>query len=135
MIDKPLTNGVEIEGALREQTSILNPMFTIRTAIIPSYNYCFIPSFNRYYFITDIESVNNELVKIECKVDVLKSYATDIKQSLAKSKQAISNNPYYDKIEIGQEVRTTQQIINFPNTPFDEIGSIILVAINGTGVV
>lgn len=132
---KPLENGVEVEGALRDSASILTPSFNIEAKITPVYNYCFIPSFNRYYFITDITRVNNNIVRIECKVDVLMSFANDIKNSLAKAKQAINANNYYNKAEIGVEVRTTETKIDFPNKPFNENGTIILVAINGTGVV
>lgn len=134
LIDKVLENGVTKTGALREGASILTPVFNVESATIPTYNYCYIPSFRRYYFITDITSVNSGIVRIECKVDVLKSFATEIKQSLAKSKRAISNNGYYNKVEIGTEVRTETEKINFPTNPFNENGTFILVAINGTGV-
>lgn len=134
-VEKTLENGVVINGALRDRTSVLNPVVTIKSNEIPIYNYCYIPMFKRYYFITDIESVNNGLVKIECKVDVLTSFANEIKNSLAKTKTSMNGNEYYNGVEIGQEVRTITQQIDFPKSPFNENGEIILVAINGTGVV
>lgn len=135
MVDKVVENGITVNGKLRENSSILTPSFNIESDVIPSFNYCYIPQFNRYYYITDITSVNSKIVRIECKVDVLKSFSTDIKNSLGKTKQAIKNNGYYEKTEIGVEVRKDTEKVDFPNKPFDENGSIILVAINGTGVV
>lgn len=135
MVDKVVENGITVNGKLRENSSILTPSFNIESDVIPSFNYCYIPQFNRYYYITDITSVNSKIVRIECKVDVLKSFSADIKNSLGKTRRAIKNNGYYEKTEIGVEVRKETEKVDFPNKPFDENGSIILVAINGTGVV
>lgn len=40
---------------LKDSTSVLNPVLTfdIGFDVAPSYNYCYIPDFNRYYFIND----------------------------------------------------------------------------------
>lgn len=134
-IDKILTNGVTKNGTLHDMTSILNPSIAIKTITIPYYNYCYIPQFNRYYFITNISHVNNGLMQIDCKVDVLTSFSDDIKNSLAKTKISMNPNEYYNGVEISQEVRNETEKIIFPKNPFNEHGEIILVAINGTGVV
>ncbi len=133
-LEKELTNGVNANGVLRNQTSILTPSINIVSKAIPPYNYCYIPSFKRYYYITNIESVRDGLVKIDCKVDVLKSYVSEIKRAKAKAKTAENINPYYDGLNIENEVRYETEQINFPKIPFDETGEIILVGINGTGV-
>ena len=41
-------------------------------------NYCYIPKFNRYYYIQNVVSEYTNLFTIELKVDVLMSYKTDI---------------------------------------------------------
>lgn len=42
-------------------------------------NYIYIQDFNRYYFITDITSIRNNLWQISMRVDVLMSYYVEIK--------------------------------------------------------
>lgn len=44
-----------------------------------SANYIHIPEFNRFYFITNITSIKNNLWQIDCKCDVLMSYAAEIR--------------------------------------------------------
>lgn len=48
-------------------------------AQIPTANYCFIDEFNRYYYINDIETINNHLYKLYMTCDVLMSYKDKIK--------------------------------------------------------
>ena len=57
---KSLTDGVTISGTLRSECDILNPVieFTGIGVDIP-YNYCYIPTFKRYYFI-----LNFPIIKI-----------------------------------------------------------------------
>ena len=45
-----------------------------------SANYCYIPEFNRYYYIEDIVSINNNLWQLILKVDVLMSWKKEIYQ-------------------------------------------------------
>lgn len=85
-IGKSISTLYTASGALREGTSILNPVIRISGANIPTLknaNYMYIPEFSRYYFITDIKSVRNGLVEISGHVDVLQTYASQIKNNTA----------------------------------------------------
>lgn len=85
-IGKSINTLYTASGALREGTSIINPVIRISGANIPSLknaNYMYIPEFSRYYFITDIKSVRNGLVEISGHVDVLQTYASQIKNNTA----------------------------------------------------
>lgn len=77
------------------ETSILNPTIIVdRWNTIESfsdYNYCFIPQFKRYYFITNIVVDTRGFVRIELKVDVLMTYSA----SILDNKQTIISE--YDK--------------------------------------
>ena len=42
------------------------------------YNYIFVPSFNRYYFVNEVERLSGEHIIVKCKVDVLMTYKDDI---------------------------------------------------------
>ena len=74
-------------GQLTEECDILNPSFLIQClggeiANYPLFtaNYVYIEKFKRYYFITGITNVRNDLWRITTHVDVLYSYNTDIRK-------------------------------------------------------
>ena len=97
----------EIEGVLREETSLINPVITIEinptkviyvrdsenkfvvdndivrvitelTKGVLNCNYCHIPLFDRYYYIDDIVSIRNNLWSISMTCDVLMSFKNKI---------------------------------------------------------
>ncbi len=86
LVDKTnvLTLISTLSGVLRESCSITSPIITIdwtnnsQISAIPNFNYVYIPAFNRYYFVTDITCVRNNLWNISLKVDVLMSFKTEI---------------------------------------------------------
>ena len=85
-IGKSISTLYTASGALREGTSIINPVIRISGANVPTLknaNYMHIPDFNRYYFITDIKSVRNGLIEISGHVDVLQTYASQIRNNTA----------------------------------------------------
>lgn len=80
-VSKTLTNEGSLAGAtIIDDTSILSPRLKVRDngIIMVQYNYCYIADFKRYYYITDI-TVSNGYIYIDCKVDVLMSYAAEIR--------------------------------------------------------
>lgn len=70
-------------------------------------NYCYIDELARYYFISDIQVVNNDLIQLYLKEDVLYTYANQIKEHTAYiSRNEFTNTPliedrneqlFYDK--------------------------------------
>lgn len=86
-VNKSLAQIYEFVGTLRSGSSILNPIITFE-ANAPGFqanqtNYLYVPDFGRYYYITDIISVHYTLWEIHCHVDVLMSYAEQIKEQQA----------------------------------------------------
>lgn len=80
-VNKTLTNEGSLTGAtIIDDTTILNPRLKVRDngIIMVQYNYCYIADFKRYYYITNV-TVSNGYIIIDCKVDVLMSYANEIK--------------------------------------------------------
>lgn len=88
VLDKEFSlGGVDITGTLRNGSSLIDPVLIVE-ANAPGfhangYNYCYVEEFGRYYFITDIVSVNYTLWEIHCHVDVLMSYKDQIKEQTA----------------------------------------------------
>lgn len=80
-VNKTLTNEGALTGAvIIDDTTILEPRLKVRDngIIMVQYNYCYIADFKRYYYITNI-TVSNGYILIDCKVDVLMSYANEIR--------------------------------------------------------
>lgn len=72
---------VELTGTLRNPSDILNPTIDIEAdaSVIAGKNYFEIPEFGRKYFITEVTSLSNNIVVLHGHVDVLATYADDIR--------------------------------------------------------
>lgn len=83
-VTKTLTTVMSVDGTLRENCSIINPSIVLAAdvASVSAANYCTIAEFGRSYFITDITSYSNGLTLINCHVDVLSSFASEIKANV-----------------------------------------------------
>ena len=112
-----LTLVSEISGNLREETSLTDLIITIQQSEVPTFNYAFIKSFNRYYYVTDIASVRSNLWEISLSVDVLMTY----KEALLNCTGFIDRNeselsPFIvdnkRALETGEEI-TTEFISNW----------------------
>ena len=77
--DHDITN---IEGKLIYNQSITNPKIIIEGDVI-GYNYCYIPLFDRFFFIDDVQIMQNHFEEISLSVDVLQSFKTEIKRCRA----------------------------------------------------
>lgn len=84
-VTKDLTLLGTATGVLREQTSIVDPVVRIECnlADVVKCNYITIAAFGRSYFVNNITSVRQGLVEFQCHVDVLSTYATEIKGTTA----------------------------------------------------
>ena len=96
-INKSLTSGLTISGNLREESSIINPIITIKSDTLIRENYAYIPETQRYYYITNKESIRTGIWKLHMKVDPLMSFKRDILAlSVVVSKQSsITNGDEY----------------------------------------
>lgn len=84
-VDKTLTDLASLSGALRNDTSIIEPVFRIEGDIAQylTANYCTVPAFGRSYFINNIRSLRAGLFEIDCHVDVLSSFKTGLRTNSA----------------------------------------------------
>lgn len=76
---QPTGTGTQYACYLKEPTSVVNPTIVIETTsnTFPDYNYAYIATFGRYYFISDIVSDGN-LWEISMTTDVLATYKSVI---------------------------------------------------------
>lgn len=133
-IHKTLQNGIELTGALRGESSVIKPSFLIEITNPSQYNYCYIPDFNRYYFITNITSVRTDIWRIDCNVDVLMSFQTQILNlDVIVSDLSIGESPistYFSGEQWQSTVKTKTDVINFPSGLLDN-GEYILITSGG----
>lgn len=125
----PDGQGNERNLTLKNGSSIITPTFLVAGESF-DYNYC---SFNgRYYWITDITSVRNELWEVQCRVDALASWKNDILNSKGFVKYSSSDNN--QNIKDGRNVVTSnvERTASYLNMQmFDVNGSYILATLSG----
>lgn len=66
---------------LKSECSIIKPVLRLSyddSFYITNYNYCYIPLFNRYYFINDYVHIREGIVDIYCDCDLMGSYKPHI---------------------------------------------------------
>lgn len=130
-INKTLLNEIVLNGTLRDETSVLNPIILIEANNLTQYNYCYIPLFKRYYFIKDITVVRNKLFRLFLDIDVLMSYKNDILNlDCIVNKQENNSTPYINDNSRIYENRNFSSIINYKNG-FDDDGNFILLTAGG----
>lgn len=115
-LDKDLTQVISLTGTLRDQSSIIDPIINISDIddYIGSVNYAYIPEFNRYYFITNIDSVRKNLWRISFHVDVLYTYRGQIRTNSAIIER---NEKEYD-LKLNDGLFQTQQNPRIAQYPF-----------------
>lgn len=77
MLNKTLSTPKQINVSLKADCSIINPVLIV-TGVDYTYNYVYIPMFNRYYFIDSVITLNQNTTEIGCRVDPLMSFKNDI---------------------------------------------------------
>lgn len=88
-IDKTLTTLATMTGTLRKSSSLLKPSIEIagNGENMTTCNYITIPEFNRKYFVVNVTSLRENFWQIDCRVDVLTTYANEIKLQRAVIKR------------------------------------------------
>ena len=82
-ITKTLTNETTVTGNLRKSVDIIEPILELNFPNIINFNYCYIPDFKRYYYITKITALTSKLFEIQLFVDVLMTYKNKILEQTA----------------------------------------------------
>lgn len=77
-VNKTLLEPLNLQGRIKNTTSIINPDLTIEHNGVFDYNYCYIPRFKRYYFVKDIVLLRTNLWQITLSIDTLMSYKDNI---------------------------------------------------------
>lgn len=131
-----LSNRAPINGSMKNESSVIDPYIELSGSNLSQFNYMYIPDFARYYFIREITNLYNGLWAMKGHVDVLYTYAGQIKQNRAIVDRTASGpdaNLYLDDGTFITDARKYTQIINFPNS-LDETPHTILIAAGGEAI-
>lgn len=132
-VNKVLTGDTVKECTVTTPCNLLSPQFQLLYfADIVNYNYVY--AFNRYYYINDISMISGTHCIISCSVDVLKTYASDIKNCNATVVRSESvGQPTYivdSKLPIHPNEKVVREIRS--NNPFPiGINNYVLTTLKG----
>lgn len=120
-VTKQVSSTQPVDCALKQDCSILRPVFIVNGVNITSFNYAQVADFGgRYYFITDIITLNENTLEVHMLVDPLMSFAADIKASkaiIARNTNMYNRYIVDDKFTIlnYERIQTKQFPNSFPN--------------------
>ncbi len=118
---KTLSNDVTLSCAVYEASNILNPKMLLEyNSLVLQKNYCYIPSFNRYYFIENVTVDAGERMIVQCSVDVLQTY----KQYILGLNVTVTRNEYAPTSNLVDPLATftpkrNVEVYPFSTTPFN----------------
>ena len=90
----PGGSGINTAAAFKDDTGKINPEFILNITTPFQYNY--LQWDDRYYYITDVISESNTRFRFVCNMDILATYASNIRATSAYVKYSSSN--YDDRI-------------------------------------
>lgn len=130
-VNKTLQANEEYTGVLNATFNVLTPVVRFRTRTPVSFNYVYIESLNRYYFVSELTQ-DGDLCKVRLRVDVLQTYKEKILASSATLTKGENVNKYLSNRSNVVDVRPNIRKLDFPNKELiNETGSIIMVTIKG----
>lgn len=130
-VNKTLQENEEYTGVLNATFNVLTPVVRFRTRTPVSFNYVFIESLNRYYFVSELNQ-DGDICTVRLRVDVLQTYKEKILASSATLTKGTNVNKYLSNRSNVVDVRPNFRKLDFPNKELiNETGSIIMVTIKG----
>lgn len=119
VIDKSLNSALTFNIMMKADVDVLNPVIILDSISAADYNYAYIPSFGRYYYITSRTAIPGGLTQISMHVDVLKSYSNEIKSlSAVIKRQQNRGSQYIPDPEYELNSNTNKKTIKFSKSPF-----------------
>ena len=130
-VNKTLQENEEYTGVLNSTVNILEPVIRFRTTNIVTFNYVYIESLHRYYFVSEIQQ-NGDICTVYLRTDVLMTYKDKILDSIGTLTKGANVNKYASNRENNYDLRPKLKKLNFPNTGlFSDRDNIIMVTIKG----
>ena len=130
-VNKTLQENEEYTGVLNSTVNILEPVIRFRSTNIVTFNYVYIESLHRYYFVSEKQQ-DGDICTVRLRVDVLFTYKDIILNSTATLTKSENGNKYLSNRSNVVDVRPNIRKLDFPNKGLlNETGSIVMVTIKG----
>lgn len=130
-VNKNLQENSEYTGLLNASFNVLTPVVRFRTRTPVTFNYVYIESLNRYYFVSEKQQ-DGDICTVRLRVDVLFTYKDIILNSSATLTKSENGNKYLSNRSNVVDVRPNIRKLDFPNKGLlNETGSIVMVTIKG----
>lgn len=130
-VNKTLQENEEYTGVLNSTVNILEPVIRFRSNNVVTFNYVYIESLQRYYFVSEIRQ-DGDICTVRLRVDVLFTYKDIILNSTATLTKSENGNKYLSNRSNVVDVRPNVRKLDFPNKELlNETGSIVMVTIKG----
>lgn len=130
-VNKTLQENEEYTGVLNATFNILSPVVRFRTRTPVTFNYVYIESLNRYYFVSE-KRQDGDICTVHLRVDVLFTYKDIILNSSATLVKGDNVNKFVSNRNNVYDVRPKTKKINFPNTGLlNETGTVVMITLKG----
>lgn len=128
-VNKDLLEETVFEGVLRDESDIMNPIIRFDSSDVIRFNFCYIPEFQRYYFVKSVNAYRRNLYDVTMSVDVLMSFRGDIVQLtgiIDKQSMPENGDEYIDDGSLVTENEMFSTTYNYPNG-FNDTPEYILI--------
>lgn len=128
---KNLSDGKTISCNFNLEYDLINPKIRIVTSDTFDYNYCYIPSLKRYYFIDENMIKRNNFYEMQLTLDVLMTYQNEILNLYGTVTQSDKYN-YLQGANIPVNSKTNLKKYEF-NDVFNHDGNYVLLTVGYKG--
>lgn len=130
-VNKTLQENEEYTGVLNSTVNVLEPVIRFRTRNVVTFNYVYIESLHRYYFVSEIRQ-DGDVCTVYLRMDVLMTYKDKILDSTGTLTKGETVNGYSSNRSNVYDLRPKLKKLDFPNTGlFSDNDNIIMVTIKG----
>lgn len=130
-VNKTLHENEEYTGVLNSTVNILEPVIRFRTRSVVTFNYVYIESLHRYYFVSEIRQ-DGDVCTVYLRADALMTYKDKILDSTGTLTKGETVNGYSSNRANAYDLRPKLKKLDFPNTGlFSDNDNIIMVTIKG----
>ena len=132
-INKNLTNAMTISGNIKSQytSSGISLDIDISVAGITPFQFNYMKFDNKYYYIDSVDFISQNIIRLNCGVDLLESYKSQIlKQTAVLARSETSYNRYLNDDNLHINAYKRVQTKAFGNS-FSAVSTPILIVTGG----
>lgn len=117
---KNITQIKTVTATAKGDISVISPTLIVNFTDMKDINYCYISELNRYYYIKNFTYLTGKRIQLNLEIDVLMSYADEIKALKVNVLRYSSIKPtYISDGRIPLYSNTKQYVIDFPDNIFN----------------